>query len=241
VLSTCDPAARVPGCPAWDAADLLWHLTGVQAFWGSIILDRPAGPDEVTAPERASTYDGLLAAFDNASERLADALAAATPDDKAWSWSADQTVGFSYRRQAQEALIHRLDAEQTAGAVTPMDPTLSADGVLEILDMFYSPCPPWAQFFGLPHHVRIDVTDTGDTFWVQLGRRHGIDPDGVEHDEDALTVVGDPGGDADAVVSGPAAVLNTRLWRRGDGDALHLAGDLSMVDHFRNAIHHPIG
>ena len=26
VLSTCDPDARVPGCPEWNAADLLWHL-----------------------------------------------------------------------------------------------------------------------------------------------------------------------------------------------------------------------
>ena len=30
-------------------------------------------------------------------------------------WSTEQTVGFIFRRQAHEALIHRLDAEQTAG------------------------------------------------------------------------------------------------------------------------------
>jgi hypothetical protein len=32
VLAACDPAARVPGCPDWDAGDLLWHLAGVQWF-----------------------------------------------------------------------------------------------------------------------------------------------------------------------------------------------------------------
>ena len=27
VLTDCDPATQVPSCPAWDAADLLWHLS----------------------------------------------------------------------------------------------------------------------------------------------------------------------------------------------------------------------
>ena len=39
----------------------------------------------------------------------------ADPAEPAWTWSAEQTVGFTLRRQAHEALIHRLDAEQTAG------------------------------------------------------------------------------------------------------------------------------
>lgn len=241
VLSTCAPDARVPGCPAWDAADLLWHLTEVQHFWGSIITGRPAGPDELTPPERPASYDDLLGAFDVASARLVDALESASPEDKAWSWSQEQTVGFTYRRQAHEALIHRLDAEQAAGSVTGMDPRLAADGVLEVLDIMYGGCPPWGEFHGLPHHVRIDLTDTADTIWVQLGRFHGTDPDtGIEHHEDDISVVADPGVEPDAVISGPAAVMDARLWRRGDGDSLHVAGDLAIVDHFRTAIHHPI-
>ena len=35
VLVDCDPAARVPACPARDAADLLWHLGEVQGDSGS--------------------------------------------------------------------------------------------------------------------------------------------------------------------------------------------------------------
>lgn len=240
VLSTCAPDAQVPGCPAWDAADLLWHLTEVQHFWGSIVLDRPVGPDALTEPVRPADQAGLLAAFDAAHARLADALAAASPEDKAWTWSQEQTVGFILRRQAHEALIHRVDAEQAAGAVTPMDPALAADGVAEVLDVMYGGCPPWGEFFGLPHHVRVDLTDTGDTIWVQLGRFHGTDPEGITHEEDDIRVVPDPGVHADAVISGEAAVVDQRLWRRGDGSAIHLAGDLAIVDHFRNAIHHPL-
>ena len=46
VLADCDPAARVPACPDWDAADLLWHLPTVQAFWAEVVRTRPAPADE---------------------------------------------------------------------------------------------------------------------------------------------------------------------------------------------------
>ena len=132
VLADCDPTARVPACPDWDAADLLWHLAGVQAFWADVDPD-PAGGRRRglrgEAAARPETYDGLLAAFDEHSAALVDALAAADPADEAWHWSDDHTVGASFSRQAHEALIHRLDAEETAGTFTPLDPALAADGV----------------------------------------------------------------------------------------------------------------
>ena len=46
VLADCDPTARVPGCPEWDADDLLWHLARVQWFWGTTVRTRPADADE---------------------------------------------------------------------------------------------------------------------------------------------------------------------------------------------------
>jgi uncharacterized protein (TIGR03083 family) len=241
VLSTCAPDARVPGCPAWSAADLLWHLAEVQHFWGWVISNRPASPrDGYAEPERPPSYDELLSAFDTASSRLVSALEAASAEDKAWSWSQEQTVGFTFRRQAHEALIHRVDAEQAAGVVTPMDPELAADGVLEVLDIMYGGCPTWGEFSPLSHYVRVDLTDTGDTIWVQLGQFHGTDPDGIDHHEDDIRVVSDPGVEPDAVVTGPAGVVDARLWRRGDGDAVHVSGDRAIIDHFRTAIHHPI-
>ena len=133
-----------------------------------------------------------------------------------------------------------VDAEQAAGAETPMDATLAADGVPEVLDIIYGGCPPSGTFSGLPHYVRIDLTDTGDTVWVQLGRFHGTDPDGIDHAEDDISVVPDPGVEPDAIISGAAGVLNARLWRRGDGSSTKVSGDRSIVDHFRTAIHHPI-
>ena len=104
----------------------------------------------------------------------------------------------------------------------------------------YGGCPPWGEFSPLPHYIRVDITDTGDRVWVQLGHFHGTDPDGIEHDEDDLHVVADPGVEPDAVISGTAEVLDARIWRRGDGAETHLAGDLEIVDRFRAIIHQPI-
>lgn len=241
VLADCAPDAQVPGCPAWTAADLLWHLTRVQDFWAHVISHRPGPPEAYDEPTRPSSYADLLTAFHERTQALTGALKAADPADPAWSWAADQTVGFTYRRQALEALVHRVDAEQTAGVPSELDPRLAADGVHEVLDVFFGgPPPEWGTFSPLEHYVRIDVTDTGDTIWAQLGRFSGTDADGIDHQEDDFHVVADPGVEPDAVISGTASDLLLRLWRRGDGADTHVAGNLEIVDHFRRAIHYPI-
>jgi len=242
VLAGCDPAARVPGCPEWNAADLLWHLAGVQRFWGTTIRTRPLGPDpDATEPDRPESYDGLLEAFDTSSAALITALDGADPSEQAWSWSTEQTVGFTFRRQAHEALIHRLDAEQTAGQVTPLDAALAADGVEECLDVMYGGAPPWGEFAPLPHFVQVDLSDRDESVWVQIGRFTGTDPsDQVVYDDDDIRVVPDPGTAADTVVHGSAAALDAWLWRRTDDRDIRITGDRNVYDHFRTAVHHPI-
>jgi uncharacterized protein (TIGR03083 family) len=245
VLAGADPAAMVPTCPAWSAAALLAHLAEVQGHWAWVVANRPKGPEDRPEPQRSdshrvASYADQLAAFDEASAGLVAALRDADPADPAWTWSKEQTVGFTFRRQAHEALIHRLDAELTTGQVTDLDAELSADGVDEVLDIMFGGLPDWGTFSPLEHYLRIDLTDTGDSVWVQLGRFSGTDPEGEHHEEEDIHVVADPGSEPDAVISAPAAVLNARLWRRGDGESIHLAGDLSMVDHFRRVIHQPI-
>ena len=191
VLAGCDPAARVPACPDWDAADLLWHLATVQAFWAEVVRTRPADADEEFEANlpRPDTYEGLLAAYDGFSAAMIEALASADPADEAWHWSSDHTVGASIRRQAHEALIHRLDAEETAGQVTALDPALAADGVLEALTVMYGGCPPWGTITTSDRVVDVRLTDTGDGLHVSLARFTGTDPDGKSYDEPDLAVV----------------------------------------------------
>lgn len=240
VLAACDPAARVPGCPDWDAADLLFHLGGVQHFWSTIVRQRPEGPEKLEHPDRPATYHGLLAFFDASSAALVAALEEADPAEPAWTWSTEQTVGFTFRRQAHEALIHRLDAEQAADRETPLDRALSADGVLESLDVMFGGTTPWGTFTPGEGLVRFDLTDAGESVWVRLGRFTGTDPEGTSHDEDDLAVVEDPGTEPDVVVDGPAAALDAWLWRRRGDDGIAVSGDESVYTRFRAIVDNPI-
>ena len=108
----------MPTCPGWDANDLLWHLAEVQWFWGSIVNQRLQHPDRdqrVDMPSGRRSARPLRSFYARASRDLQDGLASTAPETAVWTWSRDQSAGFIRRRQAHEALIHRLDAELTAG------------------------------------------------------------------------------------------------------------------------------
>jgi len=244
VLAACDPSARVPACPDWDAADLLWHLATVQHWWTEVVRARPARPEEVDPP-RPESYDGLLEVFDEWSRDLADALAAADPSEEAWNWSSDHTVGFILRRQAHEALVHRVDAEQAAGVASELDPVLAADGVHECLDVMYGGMPAWGSWTPGESLVRVDVTDTGESFWLRFGVFAGTDPDsGASYaDEDDFHVVPAPDDadvEPDVVVDGPAGALDLWLWHRADDAEVSVAGDGEVHRRFTAVVGSPI-
>lgn len=243
VLAGCDPEAPVPSCPDWSAADLLWHLATVQRWWAEVLTARPRRPEEVEPPRPAS-YDELLATFDGWSRDLAAALESADPADEAWTWSDDHTVGFILRRQAHEALVHRVDAELAAGAPSEIDPTLATDGVHEVLAVMYGGCPPWGSWEPGEGVVRVDTTDTGEQFWLRFGTFAGTDPDsGTTYaDEEDFHVVTPPDGgeEPDVVVDGPAAALDLWLWSRGDDREISVAGDQATYARFRSVVDTPV-
>ncbi len=208
----------VPSCPDWTAADLYFHLAEVQAFWARIVGRRLTSTDEVEELETARPADDreLPGLFAECTQSLQEALRATPPDAVVWSWANEQTAGFSYRRQAHEALIHRLDAELAAGERTAIDARLAADGIDEVLGVMYGEPPPWGIFTPDENHVvRFNATDTGDTWTVTIGRFAGRSPgtDGDEHEGPCLDWAA-----ADllptAEVRGTAADLDCWLWRR---------------------------
>lgn len=241
-LATCDGHARVPSCPDWDADDLIAHLTEVQWFWATIVatpITEGAQIEALAEPERAPDHASLLAAFDERHRSLGDALDAAEPNGARWMWTSDEalhTVEYITRRQAHEALIHRVDAELTAGqSISDADPALAADGVDEMLVVMLGGHPQWAQFTGDGRVVRFKAADTGDEWLVELGRLGGTHPRTGEHFDEASLLPTD-GGTPVAEISGPAWALDLWLWNRGGADALERTGDSGALQHIDDAL-----
>jgi uncharacterized protein (TIGR03083 family) len=251
VLADCDPTARVPSCPDWDAADLLWHLAGVQLFWARILQHRPHTPDDpeiADEPEaqRPESYAGLLDAFNDFSHALVTELERADPEAEAWHWSGDNRVATTYRRQAHEALIHRIDAELAAGVpVAPLDPALADDGVAEVLGVMYGGAPPWGTFTPTGETVAVRMTDTGTDLQVALGTFSGTDPDSgtTYENEDDISLV-DAGAEPVATIAGTAADLDAWLWKRNigwaDDDRIRVEGDRGTIEKLQAILGQPI-
>jgi uncharacterized protein (TIGR03083 family) len=234
--------ARVPTCPDWNADDLLWHLAEVQWFWGTIVREGvDADASEALKPARPDARPALMAFYLTASGDLGKALGGASPQTPAWTWSDDRTVGFIIRRQAHEALIHRVDAELTAGQRRSlMDPVLSADGVDEVLRIMYGGDPPtWGSFTAdAASTLRIQAIDTSDSWHVTLGQFKGTDPDnGTSYDQPGIAVAGADGGEAvAATVRGTAGDLDCLLWQRPIDMPLERSGEGEVLARFDQLI-----
>ncbi len=242
LLAATDPAKPVPTCPEWSAVDLLWHLTEVQLFWGTIVRERLADPAEAVRqkPDRPTDLDSLLHLFATAGIALHDALSTTPPEIPVWTWADDRTVGFVRRRQAHEALIHRVDAELTAGVVpgqgAPIDPTFATDGVDEALRVMFGEFDDWGAFTPDGSTVRVEATDTDASWTVAPGRFVGTSPDtGDEVDEPALTVV-DAAATPAAVVRGESADVDCWLWGRLGPGQLDRSGDMEVLRRLQEVV-----
>ena len=239
--TTRSQRARVPSCPDWNADDLLWHLGEVQWFWGTVVREQLTRAEaEQRKPGRPADRAGLLAFYQHASHDLGEILAATPADAPAWTWAEDHTAGFIRRRQAHEALIHRIDAELAAGTRSPMDPRLSADGIDEALRlMFGGDLPGWGTFTPeSANTLRLLATDTRDSWFVTLGRFTGTDPDSQQtYDEAGIhAAVRDQGGPAAASVSGSAADLDCWLWQRPPLVPVDRSGNQETLSRFDSVI-----
>ncbi|WP_024287114.1 maleylpyruvate isomerase family mycothiol-dependent enzyme [Cellulomonas sp. KRMCY2] len=228
--------APVPSCAGWTAADLLWHLTDVQYSWAQVVSTGVTGDDVAERP-RPTDVAGLRALAARSGTELLAALAAHDPHEPCWSWHEDGgTVGWVARRQAHEALIHRVDADLTAGrAAGPPSAELAADGVDELLRVMLDGVPDWGTF--TPDGVTVAIAcDNVDASWVlALGRFTGTSAtSGTTYDLDAAAVLDeDDGGADDLTLNGSAWDLDRWLWGRGTADALTISGDRALLERLR--------
>ncbi len=230
------PTTPVPSCPDWTMPDLAWHLAEVQYFWASIVADLLDTPDSVSELERPDD-EHLPDLFESQSQRLVNALESHPDNATCWSWhDGGNNVGWVRRRQAHEALIHRVDAELTVASPSPVNSELAIDGVDEILTVMLdcSTIPEWSSFDPDGRTALITAAD-GPSWGMSLGRFVGTSPaSGTSYDDPAL-LLGPVSQNPSVAISATAANLDLWLWGRGPMDLLEVVGDVDAARAIRSA------
>jgi uncharacterized protein (TIGR03083 family) len=215
--------APVPSCPGWTVDDLVRHTALV--YLHKVECMRTGVEPEQWPPDTAG--EGAFDLLDRGYAALGAEFATRADNEPAGGWyEPDKTVGFWVRRMAQEAVIHRVDAELAAGGeVTPIPADLAADGIDEVLTIFLAyEASTWPDYFtdGLSAAAgRSVLVSTGAARWL------------VQPGDDAVRVGPATDGKPSAQVSGdPSAVLRW-LWGRADDSAVRLDGDRDAVAKLR--------
>jgi uncharacterized protein (TIGR03083 family) len=211
------PDALVAACPGWDVAELVWHITEVQYFWAEIVAGRLQGPEAVARLERPEGFPALLARCREGVEHLAAVLAAADPAAPVWTWARQKDAAFVIRHQAQEAAVHRWDAEQAAGQAFGIDPELAADSI----DEFFEHTAAWRREGAAPIGGRVHICST-----------EGLGDWTVSEDESGALAVQRGHARGDAAMRGPASDLLLVLYRRLGPDVLETFGDTGVLERF---------
>ena len=191
--------ADVVACPGWSVDDLVFHMVRVQnMFHGMITTPTTQSPKDLPRVERATDSAGLVEQFRTGARRLEELLAGLDDNERVWTFTGGDTAAWVKRRQAQEVLVHRLDAEAARGAVSPADADLCADGVDELLQVFLPRID--AEKLSMSGSVHLHCTDT-DGEWM-------IVPSG------AGPVVSREHAKGDVALRAPAQLLLRVVWRR---------------------------
>ncbi|OYN92320.1 maleylpyruvate isomerase N-terminal domain-containing protein [Parenemella sanctibonifatiensis] len=223
VLAATDPRREVPTCPGWTAVDLLWHLTEVHEFWHEVLSSGAMTDEEVGAIEEAKEprpedVQRIAARRTAATKNLVEELGRREDTEAAWFWGADHTVGSTRRMQVQEATIHRVDAELTAGQqVTTPSEQVSTAGIDHCIDVMMAEVYAWVP--DSAEVERVALAEIGEGRILEISHWWGEGENGA--DEEFLLGRRLPA-DADAAelpraqVTGSVAALNLWLWGRAE-------------------------
>ncbi|MDE0318608.1 MAG: maleylpyruvate isomerase N-terminal domain-containing protein [Acidimicrobiaceae bacterium] len=218
-MSGSDLGRPVPSCPGWDLEGLIEHCATVWTFvTGSIDAGERTDPAAVTRP------DGPVSRWhDEAFSTLTGVLESRRPDEPAWTWDPQhQAMSFWWRRMAQEATMHRWDAEAALG-VTPtvIDPELAVDGIDELFDVYVRLRNPTA-FAGSGETVHLHATDAHGEWVITRGG-------------DGMTVER-AHAKSDVAARASAHDLLLFVWGRIGYERLETFGDTSLLEDWRRLV-----
>jgi uncharacterized protein (TIGR03083 family) len=174
LVGTDAPDRPVPACPSWTVTDLLHHVGSVYLNVGVLVKDRPVAGEVVWRRAGPTPPPGpaLLDWFRSATDAMMASFQDAHPEDPAWSWSPNQTVGFWIRRMSHEVAVHVWDAGQACGRAATLPARLADDGVDEFLTEFVPLMRRRRAALGATDGRYVFVsTDTGRRWSVQLADR----------------------------------------------------------------------
>ena len=193
---------------------------------GIVLQRRPEVGEYGTPPADADPVTWFSASLD----ALLAILRERGPDAPAYTWwPEDQTVGFWYRRMAQETAVHRLDVEDGRGTPTAVDPELAVDGIDEVLDLFLR--EDWASLDEKEWEGVDPQAGAGATVAVRSGGkawRSTLGPDAIPLDRSD--------GPADAAVAGEPEDVLLWLWGRRPDAPVTLDGDADVLAAFRDRL-----
>lgn len=227
--------ASIPACPDWQMRDLVTHVGRVHRWAAGIVTQ---GVQQATRPAEAPDLadDELVNWLREGHHHLVLALHSAPQDLKAWTfWPGSSPLAFWARRQAHETSVHRVDAQQAAGAsLTPLPSAFAADGIDELLAVHALDRSRLRT--DIPRTLRLRATNTRDAEWtVHLSDA----PPRTERTSAAPAVAGNapetaqPAKPADCTIEGPAEELYLALWNRLPWDALTITGDAALCELWR--------
>jgi uncharacterized protein (TIGR03083 family) len=218
VLERGPSDAPVAGCPGWSVSDLCAHLGEVHRWViGAVTTGGPPVDDPDADP--APVADRARAEWLRAgARRLVDLLGSTPPEAPTWHPFPvePKLAGLWPRRQAQEALVHRWDAEYAVGRSARIERGWAVDGIDEY----------WTVM--LPRLIireRLSVPSSALT--VRL-----TDSDLAWHVDGASGAVRLVDGSASsATIEGSAESVLLRLWGRPVAvDAVAVEGDTTVAE-----------
>ena len=229
--------APVPSCPGWTVTDLVRH-TGEVYLHKTLAMRLGDFPGEQDWPDGIGAQPPLEL-LDRTYAGLTHELTTRAPDSPAPTWyRPEPTVAFWMRRMAQETVIHRIDAELAARAVTgqavsPVPDDVAADGVDEVLIRFLGyGSTAWPDEFAALQGPRLETTGGDDTVVVTTGTATWT----VRPRPDRVDVQAGSGGDVHATVGGDPAPLLGWLWGRGGEERVSVSGDPAWADYLRRLL-----
>ncbi|MEZ5257990.1 MAG: maleylpyruvate isomerase family mycothiol-dependent enzyme [Ilumatobacteraceae bacterium] len=203
-LAASDLDRPVPTCGDWTVRDVVDHLAESYRFWRDVVEHRRTAPDQVPDSARRPDEDAIVV-YQHELAACERTLAQADPDAVHWTWAGPRNPSFVTRRLAHETAVHLWDIGEALGEPIELDVDLADDGVAEFVAVIGAESRRGPAVNG---RVEFLVAETGKVY-----RTQGM-------------------GDADVVVSGPAADLLLVLWGRLPVDTVEVEGNAAVLHRY---------